>query len=575
MVTPEKSVVLETKLVGDITGRFLVPSYQRGYRWEEAEVVRLLEDVYAAGSEGEKKSYCLQPVVVRKHDDYYELIDGQQRLTTLFLVYKYMAISSGGFLIEDPRFSLSYETREKSETFLNNIDFELRKDNIDFWFICNAYEAIQSWFSDKKKSVMTDINSFFDKYVKVIWYEVGNDEDPTALFTRLNIGKIPLTSSELVKALFLSEDANEEMDDKRQREIALQWDTIERELHKESLWCFLTNRDGLKAQTRIDLILDLMAEKPEDSMEAYYTFFKFDEMRREKGLTDVWQGIQNTFLVLRDWYEQHDLYHQVGYLIASGSRSLDELYSLSIGKTKRAFSEYLESAVRESLADGPSYADMTYEKANDRKKMERLLLLFNVESVRQIDDKSQRFPFGKHKRSEGANVRWSLEHIHARRSEGMGKMEDWKEWLKRHVPFVRLVEGTEDLALRMDDAIAAESLERASFDELQDEAISALSDLSGVEYVHSISNMALLNTGDNAALSNSVFAVKRDLVLEMDAKGKYIPFCTKMVFLKYYTPSEAGNFLFWGQEDRIAYVKAMNRVLEGYLSSLIPTDEEA
>ena len=570
-----RSVVLETKLVGDITGRFLVPSYQRGYRWGETEVVRLLEDVYAAGSEGEKKSYCLQPIVIRRHGDHFELIDGQQRLTTLFLIYKYMAISSGGFLIEEPRFSLTYETREKSEAFLTEIDFNLRDDNIDFWYISNAYEAIGNWFADKKKSVMTDINSFFDKYVKVIWYEVGDDEDPNALFTRLNIGKIPLTSSELVKALFLSEDANEEMDEKRQEEIALQWDTIERELHNDALWCFLTNRDGLKSQTRIDLVLDLMAEKPEDSVDAYFTFFKFDEMRREKGLTSVWQSIQNTFLVLRDWYEQHDLYHQVGYLIASGSKTLEELYVLSIEKTKAAFNECLADAIRESLSDGASYADMSYERPGDRKKMERLLFLFNVESVRQIDDKSQRFPFDKHKRSVRAAVSWSLEHIHAQHSEGMGKMEDWKEWLRRHAPFIRMVEGSEELATKMDDAVAAENLERSRFDELRDEAISILSDLSGVEYVHSVSNMALLNTGDNAALSNSAFAVKRDLILEMDAKGKYIPFCTKMVFLKYYTPSEAGNFLFWGLDDRIAYVQAMNRILSSYLSCPIPTDEEA
>lgn len=63
-------IILETKLVADIKGDFFVPSYQRGYRWGEVEVTRLLDDVYLNG----KKNYCLQPVVVRKKNDVYELI---------------------------------------------------------------------------------------------------------------------------------------------------------------------------------------------------------------------------------------------------------------------------------------------------------------------------------------------------------------------------------------------------------------------------------------------------------------------------------------------------------------------
>ena len=77
------NIILETKFVADIRGSFYIPSYQRGYRWSETEVVRLLDDIYQNG----KKNYCLQPVVVRKKEDQHELIDGQQRLTTLYLIY--------------------------------------------------------------------------------------------------------------------------------------------------------------------------------------------------------------------------------------------------------------------------------------------------------------------------------------------------------------------------------------------------------------------------------------------------------------------------------------------------------
>ena len=96
-------IILDTKLVGDIEGHFSVPSYQRGYRWGEAEVVRLLDDIYTTDG---KRNYCLQPVVVRKNGEKFEVIDGQQRLTTIYLIYRYMNQASNGFFTE-PRFTLN------------------------------------------------------------------------------------------------------------------------------------------------------------------------------------------------------------------------------------------------------------------------------------------------------------------------------------------------------------------------------------------------------------------------------------------------------------------------------------
>ena len=78
--------------------------------------------------------------------------------------------------------------------------------------------------------------------------------------------------------------------------------------------------------------------------------------------------------------------------------------------------------------------------------------------------------------------------------------------------------------------------------------------------------MALLAKDDNAALNNSTFDVKRNQIVCMDQKGAFIPYCTKMVFLKYYTPSNENQIHFWGQKDREAYIKAMQTILEPYMS---------
>ena len=563
-------IILETKLVADIKGAFYVPSYQRGYRWGEDEVNRLLDDVFQNG----QKNYCLQPVVVRKKDDTFELVDGQQRLTTIYLIYKYMSDINPMFF-HKPAFNLVYETREQSADFLANMDLEKQEDNIDFWFIANAYKTIQKWFEADMQIRVMKIYEYFKEHVKIIWYEVGAGEDAISLFTRLNIGKIPLTSAELVKAMFLSRDNSENMDREKQEEISLQWDNIEKELHNDSMWYFLTNNIKNKYQTRIDLILDLISGKEETSKEKYYTFFKFDAMRKEKPLEDIWRKIQQTFLILKDWFENHELYHKIGYLIASGTKTLQQIFDESENKTKDEFNSVLSGFIRKSIDIKGNYSELSYEKPLDYRKISTLLLLFNVESVRQNGENSQWFPFDKFKYNKGNRVTWSLEHIHAQQSEGMRTQEVWKEWLVRHIPSVKVVgQNQDELIAEMQAAVDKEKLDGSEFDAIQQKVLEILSVSGNTEYLHSIANLALLNTADNAALNNSTFDVKRNAIVDMDKRGQYIPFCTKMVFLKYYTPSEHNQLHFWGQADRIAYVNAINTVLAEYLPEAIILEKE-
>ena len=563
----DNQIILETKLVGDIKGTFFVPSYQRGYRWGKDEVLRLLDDIYQNG----KKNYCLQPVVVRNNGNSYELIDGQQRLTTLYLIYKY--VRSVNPFFPEPAFHLIYETREKSETFLQNIDLSLREDNIDFWFIANAYELIQRWFEEDLQMRVMHTFEYLKEDVKIIWYEVGEEEDAIALFTRLNIGKIALTSAELVKAMFLSSDHADAMNREKQEEISLQWDNMEKELHNSSLWYFLTNGQTGKYQTRIDLILELISKKPAGNRDPYFTFFQIDMLRKEMSLDDIWRKIQRTFLTLKDWHENHELYHKIGYLIASDSMSLQDLYALSEGQTKHGFRAGLDDCIRKSISIQGNYADLSYDKPIDYKKISTLLLPFNVESVRQNGDQTQWFPFDHFKYERGRKISWSLEHIHAQQSEGLRTQEMWKEWLDLHVRSVQSVSGDTDLIDAMNAAIENPRLERIEFDELQRRVFEVLSEKGNVEYIHSIGNLALLKSDDNAALNNSAFDVKRNMIISMDREGKYIPFCTKMVFLKYYSPSSENQLHFWGQSDRAAYLQAMNQVLAPYLQEPIAMTE--
>lgn len=561
---------LDTKLVGDIQGHFYVPDYQRGYRWGKTEVEALLNDVYEYGGKpkkAENESYCLQPVVVRNLSDKYELIDGQQRLTTLYLIYVYMNKASGGFMSE-PKFSISYETREESADFLNNPDESKKETNIDFFFIYNAYQTIADWFQSKGKiqSTLTNINKYLDECVKIIWYEVPDTENSANLFTRLNIGKIPLTSSELVKALFLK---NESENSIRQEELSLEWDNMEKELHNEDFWGFLTNSETDNYPTRIDLVLDLISRKTVYDKETYSTFFYFDKKYKEgSSLEDIWSEIQHHFLTLKEWFYDHDFYHKIGYLIASNSKSLVDILDSYTDKSKTSFRLYLEESIKESINFQKPHNELDYE--HDYNAIKRLLLLFNVESVRQIDGKKRRFPFDRHKREN-----WSLEHIHAQHSQGLQTNEKVKEWLNAHIKSLESLDSTGQNELISDMKSLVKEIEdnpkttkvKEKFEPIQQNVVAALSPADeDSEYIHQLSNMALLSSGQNSAVSNYTFDAKRNLILEMDKKGLYIPFCTKMVFLKYYSNDDT-NLHFWGKNDRDAYFNAIQTVLANYLQN--------
>lgn len=562
------NINLETKLIGDIQGHFFVPCYQRGYRWCKTEVETLLDDIYEYGGKpkkSEKENYCLQPIVVRNLGNMYELIDGQQRLTTLYLIYVYMNKASNGFMSE-PKFSISYETREKSADFLKNPDESKKEENIDFFFIYNAYKTIKDWFMQKEKiqSTLTNINKYFDECVKVIWYEVPDSENSIDLFTRLNIGKIPLTSSELVKALFLKEESENAI---RQEELSFEWDNIENELHHEEFWGFLTNSEIDNYPTRIDLVLDLISKKTDSDKETYRTFFYFDdEHKKGKSLEEIWDEIQHNFLTLKEWFSDHDFYHKIGYLIASNSKKLIEILEDYADKSKTEFRLYLDESIKESINFKKNYDDLDYERHYN--EIKKILLLFNVESVRQIDDQKRRFPFGRHKKEN-----WSLEHIHAQHSEGLQTNEKRKEWLKVHIKSLQSIGQQDELISDMEKLVkelednAKTTKVKDQFEPLQKKVVDVLSPKGeDSDYIHLLSNMALLSSGQNSAVSNYTFDAKRNLILKMDKNGSYIPFCTKMVFLKYYSVEDT-NLHFWSKNDRDAYVNAMWKTLANYLSN--------
>lgn len=556
-----KSGLLEDRFVGDIEGRFFIPAYQRGYRWGEDEVTRLLDDI---AESRHQSAYYLQPIVVKSMaDGRWELVDGQQRLTTLFLILQDIRRSLPFAKVQ---FELEYATRSGSQEYLKDPDEAGGKRNIDFFHIHKAASTIRSWFESLgpgETQAAIDFYTDLSRRVKVIWYEAPTAMDSTDLFTRLNVGRIPLTDAELVKALLLTRARGNADASDRSQEIAAQWDTLERDLRAPELWAFVTGQADSQSN-HIALLLDCLAGGSTGRETA--AFKTFDSLRAEIDIDfkTFWNKVLDLHSLILGWYEDRNLFHKVGYLIATKT-PFDELVTVAEGKTKSSFEALLDNMIRTKLdLTDTALSGLSYESAAGREKATQALLLMNVETIRKMQHSSERYSFHAH--AAGA---WSLEHIHAQNAEALNTSEQWTSWLRLHrdalvgLPIDH--DRRLDMIRRIDDAIP--TISRHTFPELQRQvnAIFSSGDEGAEGDVHVIDNLALLGGRDNSALSNAVFEVKRLEILRRDRMGSYIPVCTRNVFLKYYTEEGAQQVHFWGAADRRAYLDAFRREIGGYL----------
>lgn len=553
--------LLEPMLVGDISGDFFVPSYQRGYRWGSTEVTKLLDDVW----ESRDKTYYLQPVVVKQLGDRWELVDGQQRLTTLYLIFQYMKLE--GLQSSGASYTISYGTRRDSAAYLYQPDLGRSQDNIDFFHIYEAYRCIAQWFEShghRRQFVANEFYGALFKQVKIIWYEASDGVDAAALFTRLNVGRIPLTDAELVKALLLSRAHGVPGATDHTLEIAAQWDSIERDLREPELWAFITGRAN-EEPTHISLLLDTLADGPAGRDRPLFHTFDTLRERITEDPEAFWELVVDLHSLIVGWFQDRDLFHKIGFLVAGGT-SLSELVRRYLAsQTRSQFQTTLDLRIRESLRlSEEGLRELSYQSAASP----RVLLLMNVETVRCRKYSTERYSFREH-----AGGRWSLEHIHAQNAEPLNRAEQWKAWLALQSRALSALDEIDParargLLARAEAALDSRTLKEVEFRALERDFISVLSAKGepGEGEMDSIANLALLHGSDNSALSNSVFAVKRAEILERDRRGSYIPVCTRNVFLKYYSPAAEQQLHFWSEVDRRHYLDAIVDAVRPYLT---------
>ena len=382
-----------------LTGRtFLIPKYQRGYRWQGKHVEAFVEDIYESRlcDNPIADKYCIQPLVVGKRmtkDDkaVYDVIDGQQRLTTIYILLKVLNDLGSGLDMQGVRLpEITYQERGDN---LANIKDSNAEETIELLYMNNAYDKIRkkieqkmadmmqeevSGAEEKKKELIRRMREIVLDEVQFIWHEINiiaqdaNDEEQK-LFDTINSGKIALTNAELIKAVFMNPTYYGEANDSktikdRQILISELWDIMENQLHNPYFWLFIphaeqySEKSNVYADTRIDILFEYLLyrkkkqgnslgdmkkklDRKDSKDDEYYVYEEIkewieNEIKDKKGETSrdvmerIWDEVCDVFYGLKELYEDNPLFNLASLYVFFANRKKGTSDTMKESKVK-------------------------------------------------------------------------------------------------------------------------------------------------------------------------------------------------------------------------------------------------
>lgn len=611
------STCLELKTISDLKDiSFRIPGYQRGYRWDKQQVNELLNDLWEFWNdeENEAKSYCLQPLVIiplrdRGCSNCREVVDGQQRLTTISIIMQV-------FGVEVP-YTIEYETLGKNNDMIRNVRSIGERDSqidINLHYMRQARECVENWKKVKKEN-KPEIEETFRKNItegtEFIWYETDED-NAVKIFSRLNAGRIALSGAELIKALFLNSRNFQENSSQAQKgtqiEIAKQWDEIESLLQNDEFWLFFNPKRPEQPGTRIDFLLETVVEnnnylnsidKDKVGNDSYSIFRRYYEVYKENAgdpvkFTEKWADVRKVFDTLTEWYNDSELYHYTGYLMAMGEK-LQDLYTAwkETANDRRHFISLMADRIQKKIKSCSDTLKEDKKNDEDLKPHEAkpLLLLHNIVTVLRQNQALvnnadyqmgvfYKFPFHLFKIEN-----WDVEHIDSATRNDLEKLDERKIWLQSILDFCKPL-ITEELRGRIEEYLnlqdTNQNTEQDPFDALHDR-LSEFIKFNDGSWKNKLKNYTLLDRNTNRGYKNAIFPVKRSLIVskergiaktiswdkdqkeikttEKSSSSAFVAPCTKNVFQKTYTllPS---NFTEWTEDDADAYREDLRKAIE-------------
>ena len=194
--------ILDDETLFDKEVHYVIPRYQRAYAWEDKEIVQLIDDIN--DSTGDYYIGSLVVAKVKGREERYEVVDGQQRLTTLYLLLHYL-VSCGGLEGEVGK-TLSFDCRPNSNYTLEHLQDLLSDEKLLVGdedrleqSILNGLKVIDQKFTTGDA---IDVADFIDRLQSVVLYriEVPEHTDLNRYFEIMNTRGEQLEQYDILKA---------------------------------------------------------------------------------------------------------------------------------------------------------------------------------------------------------------------------------------------------------------------------------------------------------------------------------------------------------------------------------------
>lgn len=573
---------------------FIIPYLQRAYKWKEKQAKQMLED-FSEFLKQEKTYYCMQPLaVVKIGDNKYELLDGQQRLTTLLILWRILFESD-----EKTSYPYKFEyERDSSEsnTLINRYSFitesdEIKKGeygNIDEYYMSKVYGAIKLYFdnpnnkktdeqkADNYKETFKKLLKGEGKHILFLWYEV-NEEEKHTTFAHLNSGKIELTCSELIKAILLSDGNKESLDNNRLPDkslVAAQYAEMEEAFNDDRLWYMLQTDEPLYNGSRMDLLFNMVLNINRKAYEADPKAAFYKVYARRADLSRFWKDCRAYFVRIMDLYKNPYTYHYIGYLTyTEGNNKIDDWVKVYKESGLKGCIEQLKSKVRESISGLGDLEKITYSDTS-KATLRKIFILHNIQTILihyetiKKANLGLRFSYEQFPFELLYSQRWDIEHIASQTENPLTKIQDCKDWIASvRADYSEIFVQRPDLNNEIDLFEKDSKIEM--FKQIYNEIVSS-AEKNSPQNKDGLGNLVLLDSHTNRSYHNSLYKRKRKIILaasNIDNQNNeyqvtYIPRCTLYVFLKTYNTGLDVKLGEWTQDDYDKYLGDLKEKLE-------------
>jgi hypothetical protein len=542
-----------------------IPEYQRGYKWDTQQIEQLLKDIDNFKPNGNvDKFYCIQNITIVEKEkngkSFYNVVDGQQRLTTLVVLLSYLNES------ETIKNKLKYSVRTDTDNFIklfilnNSIVIDNWKDFLtcdkktteisdynhqDIFYLFSAYNTVKRWFENKDKRIFKEklLNN-----VKLIVNKPDIDNEQE-LFMNLNTGKVSLDGADLVRALLITNVATEELKDdnltdtksivrinERRVRIGLELDEISAWWNQPNVrdyFSFLNKMtvpdsetiDFNSGQYPIDLLYKLYLAKDSRKEICLQDFENQEYVKLYKKLISLHRTI-------KDWYQDCEIYHFVKYVITQSDTAFSTVWKdWTESKSRTKFVEKLTEKSKNIIQNFVSEIDNLDEDwfVNENNKLYKTLIISDIIQIVKSQKSENKLPFlpADYFRPKKEDI----EHIFPQTPIGAKNIQetDFKTYIGMLNNLTDEYNADKEEDKKITEITVPSDWNDSTVITIRQNEIN--SNANKLIHRNSIGNLVLLNEKINRGYGNDFYTKKRIEIVK-NPKGKFIRPHTLNPFIK-------------------------------------------